>query len=312
MARSARRSITRWIHITDLQVGQRPSDAQDHDTQVEQLIAKVRAEKPDFVINSGDNTPGAVDDDERRFIAQCWRDYHRIVDPLTSECPVFHTPGNHDQSRPGRSLDLYCKHIGRAGKRAYYAANFGDIGLVMLDLLMRVGEYNAKEIGTCRVMHQGAFAPGTAQHRWLRRHLSTPRNTRVSIAVGHWPIFMSKYVYHDTDSSLRYDELTGQSGVLLPMLTEARTDLYLCGHHHVYERSRHPQLMQVMTGADKIAWPGLMKRANRFRVASDYRIGYTRFAFDRQSNLIRGEAVALDGEIMDAWTQKPRGSKNRG
>ena len=27
---------------------------------------------------------------------------------------------------------------------------------------------------------------------------------------------MSKYVYHNTDSSLRYDELTGQSGVLLP------------------------------------------------------------------------------------------------
>jgi len=41
-------------------------------------------------------------------------------------------------------------------------------------------------------------------------------------------------------------------------------------------------------------------------VASDYRIGYTRFMFDRQSNTIHGQAVALDGEIMDAWTQKPR------
>ena len=113
MAKPARRSITRWIHITDMQVGQIPTDADDHNAQVEELIAKVRAEKPDFVINSGDNTPGAVDDDERRFIAQCWRDYHRIVDPLASECPIFHTPGNHDQSRPGRSLDLYCKHVGR-------------------------------------------------------------------------------------------------------------------------------------------------------------------------------------------------------
>jgi 3',5'-cyclic AMP phosphodiesterase CpdA len=177
--------------------------------------------------------------------------------------------------------------------------------IVFLDLTMRVGEYDPKLTSTCRVMHAGAFPPRTVQHRWLQRTLSRRRG-QVLVVVGHWPIFMSRFVYHDADSSLRFDELTGYPGELLPMLTEAGADLYLCGHHHVYERSRHPRLMQIMTAGDAIAWPDLMERPNKYRVRVDRRMCYTRFCYDPTSARIHGESIAIDGETIDAWSQKVR------
>ncbi len=301
----------KWIHISDMQFGQVPN-AEEQNRLNEELIARVRNQKPDFVVNSGDLVshmegfqPGVRDED--KFVAQCWRDYHRVIDPLAGECPVLCCPGNHDQTRPGRSLENYCKNVGRAGKPPYFAKTFGDIHVVMLDQVLRTGEHDWEDNVTTRLSHMGGFLPGSAQDRWLRRHLSKARRARVKIAVGHWPIFAPRTVYHDTDSSLRYDEMTKHPGVLLPQLIEARFDLYLCGHHHVYERSRHPKLMQVKTGANGIAFPGVMRRPNQYFEKHDYRQGYTRFVYDPSANKIHGEAVALDGDIMDAWSQSVKG-----
>ena len=293
--------MVRWIHITDLQFGSEESD--NHDSLVEGLIAKVRGENPDFVVNSGDNVAGAIRDDEKKSVAQYWREYRRVMDPLARECPLFCVPGNHDQTRPGRALDDYCRHVGRPGKPPYYAANFRDIHLVMLDTVLRPG------LPPAPVKHMGGFLPNSPQNRWLRRHLSKRRRARAMIAVGHWPIFASPCVYFATDSSLRYDELTGHRGTLLPQLAEAGFDLYLCGHHHVYERSRHPLLMQVMTGADGIAYPEAATR-NRYCVKHDDRHGYTRFTYDLSANKIRGEALALSGDVIDAWSQNVRSARS--
>ena len=297
---------TRWIHISDLQIGQDTSDFADHDELMEQLIAQVRAEQPDFVIHSGDHVHGAHFDDEKKLVTQWWRRYRRLVDRLARQFPVYNCPGNHDQTRPGRSLEVYCRNIGRKGKQPYYAVTCRDVHLVLMDQLLRAGEHNWSDTGTTRLSHMGAFLPGSTQDRWLRRHLAKGRRAKVMVAVGHWPIFASRFVYFDTDSSLRYDELTNHPGILLPQLLEAEFDLYLCGHHHIYERSRHPRLMQVKTGSDGIAFKGMMRKPNRYAVLQDYRGGYTRFAFDPSSNRIHGEAVAYDGEVFDSWSQKAK------
>ena len=301
------RNLTRWIHISDVQLGDVPSDYDDHTALIEQLIATVRAEHPDFVIHSGDHVHGAHHNDEKKQVTKWWRTYHRLMDPLARQCPVYCCPGNHDQTKPGRSLDVYCRHVGRTGKPPYFAATIGDVHLVLLDLTLRAGEHDWEDDVTTRLSHMGGFLPGAAQDRWLRRHLSKGRRSKVMIAVGHWPIFTSRNLYFDTDSSLRYDEITRHPGVLLPQLIEAGFDLYLCGHHHTYERLRHPKLMQVKTGADGIALPGLMRKPNRYSVIQDYRGGYTRFAYDAPANRIHGEAVAFDGEVMDSWSQKAKG-----
>lgn len=306
MAKKGPHKQTRWIHISDVQFGHHPSDGEDHYTLVADMIATIRREQPDFVIHSGDHVAGAGEDDTPRRIGKLWREYHRAMDPLTEQCPVYSCPGNHDQTRPGRSLEEYCKHVGRAGKSPYYTATFGPIHLIMLDEVLRPGDHYWGDTVTTRLLHSGGFLSGSAQDRWLRRHLAKGRRGKVLVTIGHWPIFMSRNLYFDTDSSLRYDEITKHPGNLLPQLIKANCDLYLCGHHHVYERSRHPKLMQVKTGADGIAWPHLMEDPNKYSVIQDYRHGYTRFTYDPSAHRIHGEAVDLDGDVIDAWSQKAK------
>ncbi len=47
--------------------------------------------------------------------------------------PALNCPGNHDQ-RLGRSLEIYCREIGRSGKPPYYAVTIGDVHVLLLDL----------------------------------------------------------------------------------------------------------------------------------------------------------------------------------
>ena len=114
---------------------------------------------------------------------------------------------------------------------------------------------------------------------------------------------MSPAIYHNVDTSLHYDESSGQEGVLLPILLKARVDLYLCGHLHIYERTRYGRLTQVMAGANGIAFPDLLQQEpNKYNQILDERQCFVRYMLSDDS--IRGEAVTLDGESMDTWSQE--------
>ncbi len=137
------------------------------------------------------------------------------------------------------------------------------------------------------------------------------------IAVGHHPIFMSPHLYHDTDSSLRFDEITGHLGGVLPQLIDARFDLYLCGHLHVYERSCHPRLTQVMTGGDGIAFPGALEKPNKYSIVAfdpplpeelvheliDFWQGLFQTDYELFRSILNGKER---GQIRDVWSAYPR------
>jgi len=47
-----------------------------------------------------------------------------------------------------------------------------------------------------------------------------------------------------------------------------------------------------------------LEKPNKYSIKRDRRHGYTRFTYDSAANRIYGEAIALDGDIIDSWSQK--------
>lgn len=283
--------MTQWIHISDLQFGTGKAGNTGSDECARALVEEVARQKPDFVVHSGDHIHGAVNDsnEEKARVREYWADYQQAVKPLKKICPVFSVPGNHDQTGSDLSLQTYSRQTARAGKPPSYSATINGVHVLNLDVVP--------------LRHKGAFLKGSPQEKWLRQHLRRPRQARCLVAVGHYPIFMSPWIYHNVDPSLGYNQQTREQGVLLPLLLEARVDLYLCGHLHVYERSRYRRLTQVMAGGDGVAFEGLLEQEpSKYCRVLDERRGYVRFTLTEKT--LRGEAVSVDGDVMDAWWQR--------
>lgn len=279
----------RWIHVTDLQLGLGKSADNNSDTNARRLIEQVVSEEVDFVINSGDLIHGAHADQTLETIAEYWADYQTTVQPLTEKVLILSAPGNHDMTREDRSMERYCLETGRAGQPSYYAATIKGVHVICLDVVS--------------ALHRGGFPKDSEQERWLEQELRRLPRPRCFVAVGHYPIFLSPDFYgRFSDSSLYYDERTGQAGVLLPILLEGGVDLYLCGHLHTYERTHYGHLIQVMAGAYGVAYPNMMPyQPNQYCQALDEQQCYVRYTLNGGS--IHAEAVSLQGVVMDAWSQ---------
>ena len=282
--------MTRWIFVSDLQLGQPPDH---HEERKRLLIERVAAEKPHFVIHGGDHVAGKVNDDpeERRNVELMWAAYHRVMAPLKELCPVISTIGNHDQTGSTPSSEEYLRQVGRQGKKSYHAKTIRGVHIANLDVLVR--------------KHRGGFADAV-QARWLRRDLRAARRARCTVVVGHYPIVVAPWLL---EHSVLCDEEPGKMGLLLPMLLEAGVDLYLCGHLHVYERACYKTLTQVMSSASDIFFPEMRDKPSEYTKAFDERQTYIRFALE--DSAIRGEAVCAEGDVVDRWTQELNPKRER-
>ena len=144
----------------------------------------------------------------------------------------------------------------------------------------------------------------TKQERWLHDRLPEGAKRHPRIVAGHFPIFRSVQLYYSCDTSLYYNEYTGYQGNLFPLLARSQVDLYLCGHHHAYERAEHLGVAQVATGADSLGWYRVLDKPSSFTRRIDPRGGFTEFVFDASTDIIRGTAFDLNGENLDTW-EKP-------
>lgn len=163
-------------------------------------------------------------------------------DRFMKQTPIFATPGNHDYAdnndlRVNLNIAYYnvVSHPTNAeaggvasGTESYYSFTYGNIHVVSLDSDRY--EDNADRTADVR------FVETKPQVSWLKQDLAAAqRNTNIKwiIAFWHQPPYTKGTHDSDTEKQLRDVRMN-----LLPVLEQYKVDLVLCGHSHVYERSR--------------------------------------------------------------------------
>jgi hypothetical protein len=156
---------------------------------------------------------------------------------------LWPTFGNHDggsarsSTQSGPYYDIFRLPRGGeaggvpSGTEAYYSFDFGNVHFVCLDA------------------YGSARTPGSPMLLWLQQDLASTRQDWI-VAFWHHPPYTKGT--HDSDTEVELVEMRQNA---VPILEAGGTDLVLCGHSHVYERSflidGHYGVSSTFTGAMK-------------------------------------------------------------
>jgi len=163
--------------------------------------------------------------------------FNNYQDAFLKKYPLFPVPGNHDyndsRSAPiaSRMKIAYYQNfsvptLGEAGgvashTQSYYSYDIGNVHFLALD------SYGADTKGTHMYDEAGE------QAEWVRKDLAANRNRKWVVAYWHHPPHTKGS--HDSDTE---ELLVAIREHFVKILEENGVDLILCGHSHVYERSR--------------------------------------------------------------------------
>ncbi|WP_353720415.1 metallophosphoesterase [Dyadobacter sp. 676] len=157
-------------------------------------------------------------------------------DNFLKKSPLFPSPGNHDydNDNPARQDDHRVPYYdiftmpaeGEAGgepsgTEAYYSFDYGNVHFLSLDSYGR--EDNATRL----------YDTLGRQVQWIKKDLAANKNKDWVVAYWHHPPYSKGSRESDGDP-----EMTAIRQNFIRILERLGVDLILCGHSHVYERSR--------------------------------------------------------------------------
>ncbi|MBX2920990.1 MAG: metallophosphoesterase [Chitinophagaceae bacterium] len=157
-------------------------------------------------------------------------------DRFLKQNPLFPSPGNHDYNTGGRTPanrgnvpyhNIFSMPInGEAGgtpsgNKAFYSFDIGNIHFLSLDS-------HGEEAGATRL-----YDTTGPQVTWVKQDLENNTNKDWIIAYWHHPPYTMGS--HNSDAEM---ELVRIRGNFIRILERYGVDLIVCGHSHVYERSR--------------------------------------------------------------------------
>ena len=198
------------------------------------MIAAVIAEKPRFVVITGDFTNGERGESkgEVKFKRHAWASVEKLLQPLREAgIPVLPAPGNHD---------TYLR-----GQREHYQA-FADLERWAAPMKVERSaglsygvDVEGVHLSVAEIVDQH-LSPETAA--WLERDLERAKGARLRIVLGHVPVSSVM----GTPSPHFVEHLGG-------ILAEGKADLYVAGHEHLVwdENVRLPDsssLRQILVG----------------------------------------------------------------
>jgi predicted phosphodiesterase len=205
-------SIARFAVIGDFGIA---SEAQASVTEL------VRAERPDFIITTGDNN--YPDGEAETIDRNIGRFYHDFIHPYVgrygagaTENRFFPSLGNHDWRTEGAKP--YLDYFTLPGNERYYDVVRGDVHLFAVDS----DEHEPDGIEAT-----------SRQAAWLERSLGASK--------AAWQIV---YLHHPPFSSGSH----GSSVALRWPYAAWGADLVLAGHDHHYERIEHGGIVYVVNG----------------------------------------------------------------
>ncbi len=152
---------------------------------------------------------------------------------IMKNAPFWPVPGNHDYENNALKQDNHIMPYydnfdvptnGEAGgvaskTEAYYSYDYGNVHFIALD---SYGEESNMRL----------YDTTGAQAVWLKKDLAANSNKWTVVYFHHPPYTMGS---HNSDVE---GDLVAVRGKLIKILERYRVDLIVCGHSHVYERSK--------------------------------------------------------------------------
>lgn len=180
------------------------------------LLEQLKSDKPEFIIFVGDLITGSKHSDEHRRRLLKWK---AIVEGY--DIPVYVVVGNHE--------------ITSEKSEAVLESIFGD-------LTYSFNYENAHFVILDTAVYKNFHRIDETQLEWLKNNLK--KNDKDIIYVfGHDPAYP---VGHHTGDSL--DKYPSERDKLWKTFQEYGVDVYFCGHEHLYNRSTHDDILQIITG----------------------------------------------------------------
>lgn len=190
------------------------------------ILEKIKQEKADFIIVTGDMITGSTKTSVHRSRLKKWKG---IIERYG--VPFYAVVGNHEiESELSQDIVKSIFEMPENGpsnlKELVYSFDHKNAHFVMLDT----------------EIFNNFHVIGNEQLKWLKEDLE--KNQRKIIFIfGHDPAYP---VYSHIGSSL--DKDPAQRNELWAMLKKYNVGAYICGHEHLFNRGIHDGVYQVITG----------------------------------------------------------------
>lgn len=230
------------------------------------LIERLAREGVDFYINSGDLVEFGGQLDR-------WIRFFNIEAPLISGSPLFAAVGNHDNSQRLNFRRLFLTRDYARGER-YFAQDWGDVRIVILDSEIEMRE-------------------GSAQHDFMERVLRDGADRDMIMVLSmHYPPYSSGE--HGSNPEVR--------AAVAPLVEKHGVELVLSGHDHDYERTKPiggATYLVAASGGAPIRSVLPRDFTEVFRTEPHYVV------FDVEAGRLVGQAINLEGEVFDTFIIEP-------
>ncbi len=212
-----------FFQITDPQFGMfEKNNGFDKETVLyEKAVAEINRLKPDFVVITGDFV------NDRNDTAQL-AEFKRITAKISSEIPVYYTPGNHDVGNEPdeQSIKTYIKNYG------YDKFSFTHKGALFIGINSSVIKNN---------LHKTE----RNQFKWLKETLAGNDNAQHIIVFCHYPFFI-----HSADEPESYSNIKpGKRKKYLSLFRRNNVDAVFSGHLHKNAAAEFKGIRLITTSA---------------------------------------------------------------
>lgn len=230
------------------------------------IVDRIRAEKPDFVLHTGDLVANG-------FNPEDWDRFFEIAGDLLRDIPFYPTLGNHERNAPA-----YFKYfVFPNGDGHCYSFDRGSAHFAVID---------SNQVGDS-TEEKGAFLQ--RQLEWLREDLRAAAGP-MKFVMFHHPLY--------TVIGRRRSSAAELARKIEPVLVEGDVTAVFSGHDHNYQHHIHDGIHYIVSGGGGAPLYGVSPDSDT-AVKSAKVANYVRVRVEH--NKAHVEAVDLDGNLLDSF-----------
>ena len=234
------------------------------------IVDRINSEGVDLVIFQGDAVSGTKDDVALASQMNGWLSIMRGLD-----CPWYYTPGNHEIQSATAQENVLRKKVKQSPD-----GPVSDTGFVF-----SFNHQNAHFV-VLNSDHYGDLH--RVQTDWMAADLA--KNTKThAFVMAHDPAYPAG---PHKGSSL--DKYPAERDDFWKKMEAGRVGMYFCGHEHLYQRTKHGGIIQVINGS---CGAPLYKSEGSISK-------YQYVIVDINGDSVKCEAKDENGELIDSWSYK--------